>query len=322
MVSSSHEAMHRIFEAAPALIPSTLELLGVPLPGPVKITVLPTDATEPRPLERRMDSLLRLDPEDEGSLLHIDTGTPESSFLLVIEAQGKPDHDKPAAWAYYLAYLYTKYKIQPILLVTCQDRTTGRWAEEKFDIGLPQRPSLTLRPLSLGPHNVPAITDPETASEDVRRAVLSTITHGKDPNVGAILKALATALKTVDEDTASTYIEYTEQSLGSTPAAQIWRDLMAADLSYFRSETAQKLRREGKAEGLAEGEAKGIVKGEAKGIALGRAQALMYLLDAREPAVSDEVRDRVLGCTDADVLGRWIKRAAAGTSTDDLFDEA
>ncbi|WP_217549167.1 hypothetical protein [Streptomyces sp. GbtcB6] len=72
----------------------------------------------------------------------------------------------------------------------------------------------------------------------------------KDP-----LKALAVALKGLqadDEGTASIYIELTEQGLGRTPAADLWRHLIAVDLSVFQSQTAQALRAEGLSEGLSE----------------------------------------------------------------------
>ena len=92
---------------------------------------------------------------------------------------------------------------------------------------------------------VPAITDPSTAARDIPLATLSAITHGKDDNAAAILKALAAALKTIDEETARIFAEFTELGLGTAPAAKIWRHLMSVDLSFFRSETSQRLRAEG-----------------------------------------------------------------------------
>lgn len=286
MVSSSHEAMHRIFLAAPELVARTMQVLNQSFAEPVAVTELPTDLTELRPLERRVDSLLR-----------VDTADPASSFLLVVESQTKKARDKPAAWLYYLGYLYAKYRIPPVLLVTCQDRATALWASQEIRIG----PTVTLAPLVLGPHNVPAVTDPEEASADIPLAVLSAITHSKDPDVGAILKALAAALKTLDAEAASVYIEYTEQSLGTTPAADMWRDLMAVDLSFFRSETAQKLRREGMAEG--------------------KAEAIVRLLAMRGLGVPDEVRGRVFDCADPETLDLWFARAFSAATADQLFDE-
>ncbi|WP_028812378.1 hypothetical protein [Streptomyces flavidovirens] len=282
--------MHRVFQEDPGVFSRTFRALRLPFDDPVAVTLLPTDLTESRPLERRVDTLLRFDTAD-----------PDSGFLLAVEAQGKKDLGKPASWTYYLAYLYAKYGIPPLLLVVCQDKNTAAWAAEPVDIGPPQWPALTMRPLVLGPHNVPAITDPVTACRDIPLAALAAITHGKDPDAGAILKALAAALKTVDEDTASIYIELTEQGLGTAPAADIWRDLMAVDLSFFRSQTAERLRGEGRAEG--------------------RAEDILKLLSKRGVAVPDDTRDRITACTDPDTLSVWFDRAITATSAEELFTE-
>ncbi|MEV0260882.1 hypothetical protein AB0I49_05980 [Streptomyces sp. NPDC050617] len=298
MVSSSHEAMHRIFQEDPGIFARTFRALGIPFGDPVAVSLLPTDLTETKPLERRVDTLLRFDTaEDDG-------------FLLAVEAQGKKDSAKPASWAYYVAHLWAKYGTPPVLLVVCQDKTTAAWASGPFAIGPAQWPALTLRPLVLGPHNVPVITDVSVAARDIPLATLSAITHGREPNADAILKALASALKTVDQDTARIFIELTELGLGKAPAAQIWRDLMAADLSFFRSETSQRLR--------AEGEAVGVAKGEAVGVA----KSILTLLDQRGIEVSDEARERITACQDIETLFTWLARVNTADSTADLFEDA
>src|SRR5687767_1065359 len=86
-----------------------------------------------------------------------------------------------------------------------------------------------------------------------------------------------------------------------------WRHLMAVDLSFFQSQTAQQLR----AEGRAEGEAKGQAKGQAK--------AVLVLLGHRGVEVGEEDRERIIGCGDPDVLDRWLKRALTATSTAEVF---
>ncbi|MFD5066072.1 hypothetical protein ACFWNO_48435, partial [Streptomyces sp. NPDC058394] len=143
MVSSPHEAMHRIFQEHPELFSRVSEVLGVGFAPLASFTVLPNDLTETQPLERRVDTLLRLDTEGDGS------------FLLAVEAQGKKDPDKPASWAYYASYLLAKYRLQPMLLVVCQDRSTAEWAARPVRFGPPQWPLLTLCPLVAGPHNMP-----------------------------------------------------------------------------------------------------------------------------------------------------------------------
>lgn len=155
------------------------------------------------------------------------------SFVLAVESQGRRDPDKPASWAYYLSHLYAKYRTPPVLLVVRPDRSTAAWAARQVDIGPPQWPSLTLRPLVLGPDDLPVINSPEEAARDIPLTVLS-----------AALKDLLAD----GENTAGILIELTEQGLGKTPAADLWRYLMAADLSFFQSQTAQNLRAEGRAE--------------------------------------------------------------------------
>ncbi|MFI2423503.1 hypothetical protein ACH5A7_05290 [Streptomyces sp. NPDC018955] len=289
MVSSSHEALHRIFQQDPGLFARVARNLGVAFPPPVSASELSTDLTETQPLERRVDTLLRMETED-------------GSFVLAVESQSEPDPRKPASWAYYLAHVYAKYGVPPVLLVVCADRRTAAWAAQRVDIGPRQWPSLTLRPLVLGPDDVPVIASPDEAARDIPLTVLSAALHRRDPDADAILNALAKALKGLsadDESTAGTFIELMEQGLGKTPAADIWRHLMAVDLSFFQSQTAQQLR--------AEGETKG------------RAEAVLVLLGHRGVEVSEEDRERIIGCGDPDVLDLWLTRALTATSTAEIF---
>ncbi|MEV8295551.1 hypothetical protein ACFVLG_35180 [Streptomyces rochei] len=236
MVSSSHEALHRIFQEDLALFARAVKALGVSFAEPVSAVPLTTDLTENRPVERRVDTLLRMETGDNGS------------FLLAVESQGKQDRDKPASWAYYLSHLHAKYRLPPVLLV--------------------------------------------------------------------VLKALASALKGLsadDENTASIFIELTEQGLGKTPAAELWRQIMAADLSFFQSETAQSLRAEGREKGRAEGRVEGRVEG--------RAEDILLLLERRGVVVSEGERARIVGCGDLDVLGVWFSRAITASSMAEVFGE-
>ncbi len=45
------------------------------------------------------------------------------------------------------------------------------------------------------------------------------------------------------------------------------------------------------------------------------------MLGARGIAVSDELRERVLGCKDLTLLERWIVRATSAVSAADIIDE-
>ncbi|WP_327259168.1 MULTISPECIES: hypothetical protein [unclassified Streptomyces] len=289
MVSSPHEAMHRIFQEYPGLFSRVSEVLGVDIPPPSSATALPTDLTETRPLERRVDTLLRIDTEHDGP------------FLLAIEAQGKKDPAKTASWPYYVAYLNNRYRLPILLLVVCQDRATAEWAARPISIGLRQWQTLALNPLVAGPHNMPVITDMAEARKDLALATLATITHADNPDVGAILKTLSAALRDTPETIADPIVELIAQGLGNRPAAQQWRNLVAVDLSFYKSPLSEEIRDEGRAQGRAEG--------------------LLLILDVRGIAITDETREKITGCDDPQLLHQWLNRATTAASAEEIFTE-
>nr|BFD82879.1 hypothetical protein StreXyl84_22800 [Streptomyces sp. Xyl84] len=333
MVNSSHEAMHRIFQEYPGLFAGVSKVLGLPFVQPTSMAVLPGDLTEIQPVERRVDTLLRFDSNDDESL------------LVAVEAQRGKDPDKPASWAYYLAYLYTKYKVPPLLLVVCQDRATAEWASRPVAIGPRQWPALTLHPLVAGPHNMPVITDPAEAREDLALATLSVITHAKEPAVDGILKALSAALRGVPETFAGPIIEFTAQGLGSSRrAAEIWRNLVAVDLSFYKSYLAEEVRAEVRAQvqdevraqvqdevraqvqdevrAQVQDEVRAQVQDEVRAESLVRkaAEDILLVLETRGLGVSGAVRERVSACDDPELLRRWLTRAVTVPVAEQIFE--
>ncbi|MEU0503708.1 hypothetical protein [Nocardia sp. NPDC005998] len=283
MVSSQHEAMHRLFQHDPGTFARAFRALGLPFPEPLEVLLLSTDLTEPAPVERRADTVLRV-------------SSAQGQFLLLVEAQSKHDPTRPAAWAYYVAFLHAKYVLPIVLLVVCQDRVAASWARGPLPIGMPQWTSLTVHPLVLGPHNVPPVTEVEVAASDIPLATLSAITHAKEECAGAILETLAAALRsTGGTPEHNIFAELTELGLGDSPAADIWRKLMSLDLSFFRSPTSQAMRAEV------------------------RANYILRVLDRHGIPVSDEIRTRVLTCTDNAILDQWFDRALTATDAIDLF---
>ncbi|WP_421106347.1 hypothetical protein [Streptomyces sp. NEAU-S77] len=285
MVSSSHEALHRIFqEDTGAIVRALRKLLGVPFPDTSKTFVVSPDLTEIAPVERRVDTLLQVETEKHGT------------YLFAIESQSRRDKDKPAAWAYYLSYMYAKFRHQPVLIVLCPDDATARWAARPITLGLPSHPSLTVRPLVLGPSNTPVVTDEREVVRDIPIAVFSAITHSKSENADAILKVLATTLSRLGPVQGMMYAELVEAGLGNTPAREIWRDLMPVLMNFFRSQQVQ------------------------HAFAEVRADALLRVLKARGLEVTDETRERIESCKDMDVLGTWLDRAGTVSCVKDLFD--
>lgn len=190
VVTSSHEALHRIFQKDPTLFATTFDrALGITLPQADKVSVLNSDLTEIKPIERRIDTALLL---DAGAGQHV----------IAIESQTGPEESKRRSWPYYVAYLNNKHKCPVTLLVITGDSQTERWARQPIKIGLEEAPSQITQPLVAGPDNMPLITDVDQARQDVMLTVLSALTHRHSSRVDEILDALAAALLEMDGPTA------------------------------------------------------------------------------------------------------------------------
>ncbi|WP_190072572.1 hypothetical protein [Streptomyces lanatus] len=155
MVTSAHEGMHRIFQERPEILAPVFGVLGVPLSAKATVDAVTTDVTETRPLERRVDTVLRVGPSDG------------EDFLLAVEAQSGKVPGKEASWAYYIAYLQAKFGLPVLLLVVCQDRATAKWAAGPFDCGTRGWTALRTHPLVASPENLPVITDARTAAKNL-----------------------------------------------------------------------------------------------------------------------------------------------------------
>ncbi|MDX3183079.1 hypothetical protein ABT358_03765 [Streptomyces sp. NPDC000341] len=297
MVSAPHEAMHRIFQEDPGLFSRLSGVLGLDLPPLGAGKPLTVDLTETEPLERRVDTLLRIETQNDGP------------FLLIVEAQGKKDPGKTASWPYYVTYLNNKYRIPVLLLVICQDHATAAWAARPLTIGLPQWPTVTTRPLVAGPHNMPVIRNVAEARKDLALATLSAITHADNPDVDAILKTMSVALRDAPDVIVGPFVEFIAQGLGNRPAAQQWRNLVAVDLSFYTSPLSEEIRDEGRVEGRAEGHVERA------------AEDVLLVLDARGVDITHATRVKVTACGDSDVLRRWLVRAAFVTTSDEIFEE-
>lgn len=295
MVTSTHEVSHRIFQEHPEVLAPVFEALGLPPPAKALINALTPDVTEIRPLERRVDTVLKVDPS-EGD-----------GFLIAVEAQTKRSPDKQMNWAYYVAYLYAKFGVPVLLVTVCRSRSTAKWAAGPFECRVGPWSTQVTRPFVLGPDNVPEITDESMVAREPALATVSAIVHSESGKIDAILNTLAHGMRSFDAATAKYWCEFVEVGLEDTPARTTWKGLQKMVGTYFpgRGTLFEETYLEGKAEGEARGEAKGVLR----------------VLEVRGIPVSDATRQRILDCTDLALVNDWLDRAGTVERAEELFDE-
>ncbi|MFP3989113.1 hypothetical protein U9R90_16755 [Streptomyces sp. E11-3] len=288
--------MHRIFQERPEILTPVFAVLGIELPQKATVAVLTPDVTETKPLERRVDTVMRIGPSDG------------DDFLLAIESQTARKPDKESSWPYYVAYLQSKYRLPVLLLVVCQDPSTAKWATGPFDCGTRGWTTQRTSPLVAGPHNLPVITDQRTAAAKPGLAAIAAVAHANSPDSDAILEALGRALQGIDGEAADYFNEFLEVNLGKTPAGDNWRRIMSF-VSYYPGQGT--VRETAYLEGKSEGKVEGKVEGEA--------ESVLLVLEERDIPVPDAARERILTCTEPDVLNLWLRRAVRAQSIDDVF---
>jgi hypothetical protein len=300
MVTSTHEASHRIFHEHPEALAPVFEALGDPPPAKSDVKELSPDTTEIRPLERRVDTVLKVEPP-EGE-----------SYLLAIESQTKQDPDKATSWAYYVAHLRAKYDMPVLLVAICRDRPTAIWAAGPFECAVGPWATQVTRPFVLGPGTVPEITDESMVVQQPALAVLSAIVHSESRKNAAILETLARGLQSFDKPTIKYWYEVLEVGLENTPAKKKWRELMAVITNFPGRGTLFE-------ETYLEGKAEGKVEGKVEGKAEESASLILRVLEKHGIQIPEDIRERITSCTDLDALTLWFDRSLTATTAEDLF---
>ncbi|MEU1405021.1 hypothetical protein ABZ471_22140, partial [Streptomyces sp. NPDC005728] len=107
---------------------------------------------------------------------------------------------------------------------------------------------------------------------------------------------------------AAVFVQFVDSCLADPQAKQMWRDLMTAIQYFWRHPLAEQVREEGREQGREEGRA------EAK------AKMILRVLEWRDIPVPNDVRERVMACTDVDQLEAWAQRAVHATDATDAAE--
>lgn len=295
MPTTQHEVPLRLIQDRPQLIPTILRsVFGLDLPGDDERASMASESFAGLdPAELRCDATVLLD------------GPEKPSHAVIVESQLRHDEDKIYSWPAYMALLRERKKCPVTLLVICPNPTVARACARPIDLG---HPDWVLKPLAFHLGMLPAITDPAQARECPQLAVLSATVHGNGPDAEAVLASLATAIDTLKADDpekgkrikpAALYYDYVLDQLNEA-GRKLLEEIVETAGYEWKSDFAKAHRAEGRAEGEAE--------------------AVLLVLDARGIAVPNDIRKRVVDCTDIDRLKRWVQRAAVIDKAEDLLD--
>jgi hypothetical protein len=192
--------------------------------------------------------------------------------------------------------------------VVTNDRKVARWAAGPFRSG-----QTTLRPVVLGPDDIPAITNVEDAKRSIPLAFVSGIVHGRDRTAVRIGLALAHALADSDDDGLGIYWDAFLASLSKAVRKELEMELrvLVSENWRPRSDWGKDL--------YAKGEAKGRAEGMAEGKTAGVATSILTVLEARGLPITRALHERITVCNDLPLLERWLRRATTFASIEEAF---
>src|SRR6266568_6375420 len=285
MVTQAHEVPNRILQEDPESVTRMLKHIGIPVPRVKQTTVLSPDATESRPLERRIDAVFRVDTEEE-------------PFLVALEVQRDDVESKWSTWLYYCSYLQEKLTLPVILMIICDDPKVAVWASRARAFGPTAHKTMQLAPVVCGPRSVPRFLDPDEVANDLPLAAISVIAHSAEPDADLHMTVFATALEAQpDGENKFTLADLVSAGLSGSPAARLWSTIMLMTTSYPHSPLAQALADQVTEQVTRETKIKDA------------AEKLIRVLELQSKPITDEDRRRIVACTDVDLLNRWFDRS-------------
>lgn len=287
-----HEALVQLVRAAPTMVPLLLRPALGGLPDAAATVVAEVTAAELVNLdlpEHRADAVIRVGPAER------------PLEVFVVEVQGETSARKRRVWPLYVAGFAVRFGCPVTLVVFALDAEVAAWCAEPIDVG---RGRCVLRPLVLGPRDIPVITDPVIAAANPELAVLSVAAHGREPGAELIALAALSACERLDTQDGLHYADFINAFLGDLARAALRQIMQLNDdrNPFFSPEFRARWFKE-----------------RSEGEAAGAARILLKLLRQRW-TVPDAVVERVLACQDVDQIDAWSGRLLNAATLAEVFE--
>jgi hypothetical protein len=285
MPSPWHDAVTQLFRDEPRLALTILhDCTGLDLPAGMPARLASPTFNDRPSTDFKADTVVMDGPPQDP--VH---GT-------IVEAQQVKDEGKLDQLARYAAALWLLIRRRVDVLVICPSQETADWYARPVRTMLP---GYTFSARTVGPAQVPEITDPRRVASAPGLGAMSVAMHGHITGVaGAFLAGLAL----LGPEDGPAYYE-NAYSMSSAAIRHILEELVSATAWPVHSPFAKEHFGRGKAEGKAEGEA----------------AAILLVLHARGVDVTPEDRARIISCTDLAQLDTWVTLAATITTTGEFF---
>lgn len=283
-VTQPHEAWIGLLREQPDLV---LDLIRrsterVPVPAVRGIAVVGSEVIKARPESVRADLVLRL-------------GTAEAPRLsIVVEVQLSQEADKRYSWPLYVAGVRAELRCPVVLVVIAPGARVARWARSAIETG---HPGFALRPIVLGPAEIPIVTDAREAGANVRLALVSAMAHGDGARAYEVGLAALAAIERVDESRRGDYYSWVLDALDEAVVRRVEEEM-----------------EQGRHRELTSLEKHFIAKGEARA----KQQAILRVLAVRGIDVPGAVQETILGCQEAAELDAWLSRAVMVERAEDV----
>ncbi|MFI0368529.1 hypothetical protein ACH35V_11645 [Actinomadura sp. 1N219] len=286
MPSQEHDVPAELFRWSPMLAAELLTEMGIRLPEIRRARDVSESFTDFSTKEYTADAAIVLET------VHGRTG-------VVVEVQRKKADDKRWTWPLYLATLRNRQRCPTVLLVIAPDPKVAEWCATEIDTG---HPGHTLTPLVLSRDHVPLLKDAEEIAADPAMGVLSALFHGDGEHQNDVVQAGFDTTNLMADRGDERFKRYYNHLIAVLPeAARKALDMkMNTESLYSYSEFLSEAAAKGKAEGVA--------------------GAVLRVLKKRGVAVTDEQRERIVGCTDVEQLDAWLDRAITAHKAADVLD--
>ncbi|MCX4241943.1 hypothetical protein [Paraliomyxa miuraensis] len=296
-----HQGLTKLVTEHPELWPVLLQRsLDIALPEGLQASQGPETVRQLRASDHTADGTVVLQ--------RIRDGTPEEAF--VNEIQCGEDDDKWWTWPIHLAGVRARLRCPTTLVVLTPCSRIARWASRPIDIG---RGRMTLRPLVIGPKQIPRTMDLEDARRHPELATLAVMVHGRRAGSKRLNRvALQAVHERLDANRGGStlLLELITASIDAKTRREI-EDVMeiGTNISFTRIGRRK----------FAEGHARGREEGREEGRREACRRAIALVLQSRGLNLAPAHRRRLARCDDDQRLESWLCQAATVERARELF---